>query len=103
MTESRDQLADALVDRYRLEQPLGRDASATVYLAQDVRHGRRVALKVLHAALGQAVGVERFQPAELDHPGRADERSTVGAAPGPSRLRHPDGNHALTVTRRLVH
>jgi hypothetical protein len=36
MTESRDRLADALADRYLLEEPLGRGASATVYLAQDV-------------------------------------------------------------------
>jgi eukaryotic-like serine/threonine-protein kinase len=73
MTESRDQLADALADRYLLEEALGRGATATVYLAQDVRHGRRVALKVLHAALGQALGVERFQreirtQARLHHP-----------------------------------
>jgi len=73
MTESRDQLAAALADRYLLEEALGRGATATVYLAQDVRHGRRVALKVLHAALGQALGVERFQreirtQARLHHP-----------------------------------
>jgi TolB-like protein/Flp pilus assembly protein TadD/tRNA A-37 threonylcarbamoyl transferase component Bud32 len=73
MTESRDLLADALADRYLLEEALGRGATATVYLAQDVRHGRRVALKVLHAALGQALGVERFQreirtQARLHHP-----------------------------------
>jgi TolB-like protein/Flp pilus assembly protein TadD/tRNA A-37 threonylcarbamoyl transferase component Bud32 len=73
MTESRDHLADALADRYLLEEALGRGATATVYLAQDVRHGRRVALKVLHAALGQALGVERFQreirtQARLHHP-----------------------------------
>ena len=55
MTESRDRLADALADRYLLEEALGRGATATVYLAQDVRHGRRVALKVLHAALGRAL------------------------------------------------
>lgn len=45
MTESRDRLADDLADRYLLEEALGRGATATVYLAQDVRHGRRVALK----------------------------------------------------------
>jgi TolB-like protein/Flp pilus assembly protein TadD/tRNA A-37 threonylcarbamoyl transferase component Bud32 len=73
MTESRDRLADALADRYLLEEALGRGATATVYLAQDLRHGRRVAVKVLHAALGQALGVERFQreirtQARLHHP-----------------------------------
>ena len=71
MTDER--LADALADRYLLEEELGRGASATVYLAQDLRHGRRVALKVLHSALGAALGVERFQreirtQARLHHP-----------------------------------
>ena len=52
---------------------MGRGGSATVYLAQDLRHGRRVALKVLHSALGAALGVERFQreirtQARLQHP-----------------------------------
>jgi eukaryotic-like serine/threonine-protein kinase len=66
-------LADALADRYLLEEELGRGASATVYLAQDRRHGRRVALKVLHSAVGAALGVERFQreirtQARLHHP-----------------------------------
>jgi eukaryotic-like serine/threonine-protein kinase len=69
----RDQLAEALADRYQLEEELGRGASATVYLAEDFRHGRRVAVKVLHSALGQALGAERFQreirtQARLHHP-----------------------------------
>src|SRR5215218_4790934 len=71
--EVRDRLSDALADRYLLEQEIGRGAAATVYLAQDLRHGRLVALKVLHSALGQALGVERFQreirtQARLHHP-----------------------------------
>ncbi|HUR95272.1 MAG TPA: serine/threonine-protein kinase, partial [Gemmatimonadales bacterium] len=71
--EAPGRLADALADRYLLEEVLGRGASATVYLAQDLRHGRRVALKVLHAALGAALGVERFQreirtQARMHHP-----------------------------------
>ena len=71
--EALGRLADALADRYLLEEELGRGASATVYLAQDLRHGRRVALKVLHSALGAALGVERFQreirtQARLHHP-----------------------------------
>jgi serine/threonine-protein kinase len=62
-----------LADRYRIEKELGRGASAVVYLAEDLRHGRRVALKVVHAALGEAVGAERFQReirtlARLHHP-----------------------------------
>jgi TolB-like protein/tRNA A-37 threonylcarbamoyl transferase component Bud32/Tfp pilus assembly protein PilF len=67
------QLSEALADRYLLEEAVGRGSAATVYLAQDLRHGRRVALKVLHSALGQALGVERFQreirtQARLHHP-----------------------------------
>jgi serine/threonine-protein kinase len=69
----RDQLADALADRYLLEEELGRGASAVVYLVHDLRHSRRVALKVLHAHLGQALGIKRFQreirtQARLHHP-----------------------------------
>ena len=44
-------LADALRDRYVLERELGRGGMATVYLAQDIRHDRSVALKVLHREL----------------------------------------------------
>jgi eukaryotic-like serine/threonine-protein kinase len=68
-----DLLAAELADHYLIEEELGRGGSATVYLAQDLRHGRRVALKVLHSALGAVLGVERFQReirthARLQHP-----------------------------------
>jgi serine/threonine-protein kinase len=53
-------LAEALAGRYVIEREIGRGAAAVVYLAQDLRHGRRVALKVLHSELGAALGVERF-------------------------------------------
>jgi serine/threonine-protein kinase len=66
-------LGAELADRYRIEGEVGRGSAATVFLAQDLRHGRRVALKVLHSALGAALGVERFQreirtQARLHHP-----------------------------------
>src|SRR5829696_9948658 len=72
-TDAQERLAADLADRYLIEDVLGRGASATVYLAQELRHGRRVALKVLHSALGAALGVERFQreirtQARLHHP-----------------------------------
>jgi TolB-like protein/Flp pilus assembly protein TadD/tRNA A-37 threonylcarbamoyl transferase component Bud32 len=71
--ERHDLLAAELGEHYLIEEELGRGGSATVYLAQDLRHGRRVALKVLHSALGAALGVERFQReirthARLQHP-----------------------------------
>jgi len=67
------QLSAALADRYRLERELGRGGMATVYLAQDIRHKRPVALKVLHPSLAQTLGPERFQreielAARLQHP-----------------------------------
>ncbi|HEU5039812.1 MAG TPA: protein kinase, partial [Gemmatimonadales bacterium] len=62
-----------LSDRYRIERELGRGGMATVYLAQDLRHERPVALKVLHTELAASLGAERFQreiklAARLQHP-----------------------------------
>jgi serine/threonine-protein kinase len=49
-----------LADRYRIERELGRGGMATVFLAQDLRHDRPVALKVLHPDLAQVMGPARF-------------------------------------------
>ena len=62
-----------MADRYTLERELGRGGMATVYLAQDLRHNRPVALKVLHHELAGALGPERFLreisiAARLQHP-----------------------------------
>jgi serine/threonine-protein kinase len=66
-------LVDALRDRYTIERELGRGGMATVYLAQDLRHHRPVAIKVLDPALAIGVGPERFRleietAARLEHP-----------------------------------
>src|SRR5438445_2682382 len=63
----------ALVDRYTLERELGAGGMATVYLAQDLKHDREVALKVLRPDLAAVLGGERFLQeirisAKLDHP-----------------------------------
>lgn len=42
------ELTSALADRYRIERELGQGGMATGYLAEDVRHHRKVAIKVLH-------------------------------------------------------
>ena len=73
MADLRAALQAALGDRYRLERELGRGGMATVYLAQDLRHDRPVALKVLHPELATSLGPERFQrevrlAARLQHP-----------------------------------
>jgi serine/threonine-protein kinase len=68
-----DRLADALADRYRLERELGQGGMATVYLAQDLKHDRQVAIKVLRPELAAVIGAERFlseikTTANLQHP-----------------------------------
>jgi len=66
-------LTTALADRYRLEREVGQGGMATVYLAHDLRHDRRVALKVLRPELSAILGAQRFlaeikTTANLQHP-----------------------------------
>ncbi len=53
-------LQPALADRYLIKRELGRGGMATVYLAQDLKHHRQVAIKVLKPELAAALGPERF-------------------------------------------
>jgi serine/threonine-protein kinase len=71
--ETLQQLQTALADRYRLDRELGRGGMATVYLAEDIKHGRQVAIKVLNPELAANLGAERFDreirmAAQLQHP-----------------------------------
>ena len=73
MTSDLSRLAESLADRYRIEREIGAGGMATVHLALDVKHNRRVALKVLKPELGAVLGVERFLAeiqvtANLQHP-----------------------------------
>ena len=73
MIEPSERLTTAFADRYRIERELGQGGMATVYLAEDVKLGREVALKVLRPELGAVLGTERFLAevkitARLDHP-----------------------------------
>ena len=73
MPDILDRLQASLGDRYRIERELGRGGMATVFLAQDLKHDRPVALKVLHPDLAQVLGPERFLReirlcARLQHP-----------------------------------
>jgi len=66
-------LSTALADRYRIERELGAGGMATVYLAHDLKHDRKVAIKVLHPDLAAALGAQRFlteikTTANLQHP-----------------------------------
>jgi TolB-like protein/tetratricopeptide (TPR) repeat protein len=55
-----DRLTDALAERYQVEREIGQGGMATVYLAHDRKHDRKVAIKVLHAGFASAIGPERF-------------------------------------------
>jgi len=73
LTDAVQRLSAALADRYTIERELGAGGMATVYLAHDVRHDRKVALKVLRPELSAILGGERFlaeikTTANLQHP-----------------------------------
>ena len=73
MESLQDRLQGALTGRYTIERELGRGGMATVYLAQDLKHRRAVALKVLSSELAVGLGTDRFLSeihfaARLTHP-----------------------------------
>ena len=73
MTDTFDRLKTALADRYTIEEEVGAGGMATVYLAEDLKHHRKVAVKVLRPELAAALGTERFLreieiAARLQHP-----------------------------------
>jgi serine/threonine-protein kinase len=73
VTPADSPFSETLRDRYVLERELGRGGMATVYLARDRKHNRRVAIKVLHSELAAVLGTERFVQeirviANLQHP-----------------------------------
>ena len=68
-----ERLGTALAGRYTVERELGRGGMATVYLADDLKHHRKVAIKVLRSELGAVLGPDRFTreiriAAALNHP-----------------------------------
>ena len=73
MTEITERLKTAIADRYRIERELGQGGMAIVYLAEDLKHRRKVAVKVLRPELAEAIGGDRFLreievAAQLQHP-----------------------------------
>jgi serine/threonine protein kinase/Flp pilus assembly protein TadD len=68
-----ERLRAAVADRYRIEEEIGRGGMASVYLAEDLKHGRKVAIKVLVPSSTQAYEPQRFLreiriAARLSHP-----------------------------------
>jgi len=94
MADPLPRLSAALADRYRIERELGAGGMATVWLAEDVKHHRRGAIKVLKEDLSASVGAARFLreieiAAQLQHPnilplldsGEARPERSEGPAP----------------------
>ena len=94
MAEITEHLSTALAQRYRIERRLGEGGMATVYLAEDLKHDRKVALKVLRPELGIVLGADRFlheikTTARLQHPHILplyDSGSTTGSHGGGTGL-----------------
>src|SRR5688572_15539255 len=83
-----ESLQRALAPDYRLERVLGTGGSATVFLAEDVKHARRVAIKVMHHELATTVGADRFireirVAARLTHPNIVPLLDSGSAAAAP--------------------
>ena len=73
MSDLLERLRLALAGRYAIDSEIGRGGMATVFLAEDLKHNRKVAIKVLHPELAASLGTERFLreieiAAGLDHP-----------------------------------
>ena len=73
MTGALERLRSSLSDRYTIERELGAGGMATVYLAEDLKHDRKIAIKVLRPELAAVIGAERFlkeikTTANLQHP-----------------------------------
>ena len=73
MTNPPTDLRDGLADRYLIERVVGMGGMATVYLAQDQKHARQVAVKVLRPEIAASIGSDRFLKeieiaAQLNHP-----------------------------------
>jgi hypothetical protein len=116
VSDALDRLKAALADRYTIERELGQGGMATVYLAEDLKHHRPVALEVLKPELSAVLGPERFLreielSARLTHPHilplqHGDPVPTLGIASSPplsgvwtvSAIRHFAGLWALPDT-----
>jgi serine/threonine-protein kinase len=116
MTDQLSQLQAALADRYRVERELGQGGMAVVYLAEDLKHHRYIALKVLRSALAASIEAERFLleieiAAALTHPHILplyDSGEAGGLVyyvmpyvEGPSLRQRLDGERQLPVSEAL--
>ncbi len=92
MPDLTSRLSTALADRYQIERHLGEGGMATVYLAEDLKHKRKVAVKVLRPELAAVLGAERF----------VQEITTTATVPGSSPARTGWAAEGARPVQRLV-
>ncbi len=107
MTEITSRLSTALTGRYKIERRLGEGGMATVYLAEDLKHERKVALKVLKPELAAVLGAERFvqeikTTANLQHPNILPLFDS-GTAGGPDDGITDDSEHGRGMPRPFLY
>jgi hypothetical protein len=97
MADLLERLSKTLAPHYRIDRELGRGGMATVFLAQDLRHQRPVAVKVLRPELAAALGMERFLR-QIRLAARVTERVQRGVtARASARAREPPASPARSV------
>ena len=107
MTEITSRFSTALADRYKIERRLGEGGMATVYLAEDLKHERKVAVKVLKPELAAVLGAERFvqeikTTANLQHP-HILPLFDSGAVGGPDDGITDDSEHGRGMPRPFLY
>ena len=102
MPATQTRLASALADRYRVEREIGVGGMAVVYLAEDLKHGRHVAIKVLKPELAATLGSDRFLR-EIEIAARLSSRAAISRwlapAPRPSWARSRSTHRDARVSR----
>jgi hypothetical protein len=92
------ELADALHERYLIERELGRGGMATVYLAEDLKHHREVAVEVVRAELAATLGPERFLR-EIEISARLQACCAAPGLPTGQPERHGDSGGGTMTAR----
>lgn len=98
MSNAAARLAGVLADQYHIERELGAGGMATVYVAEDLKHHRRVAIKVLRPNLAQALGAVRFLREESSRDGAGRTPTSTGTAQYRGMVRYRAGSCSAGVS-----